>query len=164
PLNGARINFSLDYYAGNSKKQELLTDKDGRAAIQFSAADLKHLAYQARKTNYLSLHGEWFDQQLSSLKSEFEIKLPQGVEIGGKVNDEEGRAIVGAEISWDEPVNMLLSSNEGSSSGNARMWQTDIGQQIATTDANGNWKANCVWPEIQWVSVRIHHPDFADAT
>ena len=43
PLSGVAVNFTLDYFGGNSKKQDQLTDKIGRATIQYSATDLKHL-------------------------------------------------------------------------------------------------------------------------
>src|SRR5262249_38721218 len=103
-------------------------------------------------------------QQLSSLPAEYDIKLSQGVEIGGNVTDEDGNALVGAQISCDEPINMLLSSGGAVGMDNAQIWTIDSGEPIATTDSSGKWKAKCVWPTIQWGSLRFHHPDFADAT
>jgi beta-lactamase regulating signal transducer with metallopeptidase domain/thiol-disulfide isomerase/thioredoxin/protocatechuate 3,4-dioxygenase beta subunit len=163
PLAGVTVSYTLDYFDGKSIKELSLTDQDGRAALQYVPSDLQHLAYAAEKSNYLTLNGEWFDQELSLLGEEYPVKLGQGAEIGGSVVDENGKPVIGAEISFDEPMRMLLSAGYGRTD-HAELWIVPSGQRAAVTGANGTWKAKCIWPGIQWASLRIHHPDFADAT
>jgi protocatechuate 3,4-dioxygenase beta subunit len=116
------VAYTLKYYGGDSRKIEARTADDGRTSIQFSAAELKSLTYQTEKTNYLTLRGEWFDQELSAIENEYQIKLSPGVEIGGTVTDEAGKPIAGAEVTFDEPMNMLLSASHAPRIGHAEMW------------------------------------------
>jgi beta-lactamase regulating signal transducer with metallopeptidase domain/peroxiredoxin len=163
PLPDVAVIYTLTYFGGDSKKHEAVTDVDGRATITYSSSDLTELAYQAKKTNYLSLQGEWFNQELLLLEKEYEIKLSQGVEIGGSVVDEAGKPIAGVEVTFDKPVSMLLSAGFYAAD-HAQRWTASSGEPLATTDTNGKWRAKCFWPGVTWASLRLHHPDYADVT
>jgi beta-lactamase regulating signal transducer with metallopeptidase domain/thiol-disulfide isomerase/thioredoxin len=163
PLGGATIIVTSELFGGISVKTEARTSQDGRGSVSIpeSLADVKRVSYVAQKTNYLTLQGEWFDQELSLLGDEYAIKLSQGVEIGGSVVDEKGKPVAGAEVSFDRGMRLLLSSGHYRTD-HAELWIVPPGQHVAVTGADGAWKAKCIWPDFQWASLRLHHPDFAD--
>jgi beta-lactamase regulating signal transducer with metallopeptidase domain/thiol-disulfide isomerase/thioredoxin len=160
-LSGVNVGVTLDYFGATSVKKEGLTDRDGRISIRYALADLKRLAYDAQKTDYVSLQGEWFSQTLPA--DECQITLGQGTLIGGIVTDESGNPVKDAEISFDEEMNMILSGANFRAE-NAQMWRVSSGQRITATAADGSWKAKCIREGIQWACLRVHHPDFADTT
>jgi beta-lactamase regulating signal transducer with metallopeptidase domain/thiol-disulfide isomerase/thioredoxin len=163
PLGEVAVSVTLDYFGGNSIKKEALTDRDGRAAIPYATTELKRLAYVAQKTNFITLQGEWFDQELSLLGEEYPVKLGHGTEIGGSVVEENGKPVAGAEVSFDDGMRLLLSAGHYGTD-HAELWVVPSGQPVTVTGADGTWKAKCIWPDFQWASLRIHHPDFADVT
>ena len=161
PLGDVTVSVTLDYFGGKSIQKEARTDGNGRAAIPYAATDLKRLAYVAQKTNYITLEGEWMDQELSLLADEFPVKLGQGAEIGGTVVDETGKPVANAEVSFDQGMRLLMSGSHYRTD-HAELWVVPTGQHVAVTGPDGTWKAKCIWPDFQWASLRIHHPDFAD--
>jgi beta-lactamase regulating signal transducer with metallopeptidase domain/thiol-disulfide isomerase/thioredoxin/protocatechuate 3,4-dioxygenase beta subunit len=163
PLNGVTVSVTLDYLGGNSIQKEALTDRDGRAAIPYTTTDLKRLGYVAQKTNFITLQGEWMDQELSLLGEEYPVKLGHGTEIGGSVVDENGKPVANAQVSFDQGMRLLLSADHYRTD-HAELWIVPPGQHVAVTGPDGTWKAKCIWPDFQWASLRIHHPDFADVT
>ena len=162
--DGGATEFNGIPPADFSRKLGAVTGKDGRATVQFPALGLKFIGYEAERSNYLALHGEWHEQELSVLGNEYQIKLSRGVAIGGIITDKAGKPIADAEVEFNQPINMMLSGGQAPFFQHAEMWSASNGQRIATTDASGQWSARCIWPAIQWASLRIHHPDFADAT
>jgi beta-lactamase regulating signal transducer with metallopeptidase domain/thiol-disulfide isomerase/thioredoxin/protocatechuate 3,4-dioxygenase beta subunit len=163
PLSEVTVSVTLDYFGGKSIKKEARTDRTGRVAIPYATTDLKRLAYTAQKTNFITLEGEWMDQELSLLGDDFPVKLGHGTEIGGSVVDENGKPVAGAEVSFDQGMRLLLSADHYRTD-HAELWVVPAGQPVAVTGADGTWKAKCIWPDFQWASLRIHHPDFADVT
>ncbi|MGA2557709.1 MAG: M56 family metallopeptidase, partial [Verrucomicrobiota bacterium] len=163
PLAGATVAVTSELFDGMSIQQEARTGADGRAYVPItsSLSELKRLAYVAQKTNYLTLQGEWFDQELSLLGDEYAVKLSQGTEIGGSVVDENGKPVANAEVSFDQGMRLLLSAGHYRTD-HAELWVVPPGQHVAVTGPDGAWKAKCIWPDFQWASLRIHHPDFAD--
>lgn len=160
PLSGAIVRVSLDHYSSDSQTENLTTDEKGFASFKFDAADVNKLSYSAEKADYLVLRGDWFKQQIQLLEP-LEISLARGNEIGGIVVDGASKPVAGAEIFFDRPMNMILSSDSRVYS---QMWTVPAGKLLAATDSKGEWKARCVWPTIQWAPLRIRHKGFADAT
>lgn len=159
---GVRVDWTLEYHGGGSRTIQSATDQDGLARMMFATLNLKHVAYRTEKPNYLSLQGDWHEQEARELNGDFTIKLSRGIEIGGLVTDESGKPVQGAEISFDQPINMLLNANSGAL--HAQRWSAPSDQSITVTGVDGRWAARCIQGGLQWASLRIHHPDFADVT
>ena len=155
PLGEVTVRVTLNYFGGNSTIKEARTDREGGALIPYAASDLKRLAYVAQKTNYLSIQGEWLDQELLLLGDEYAIKLSQGAEIGGTVTDDNGKPVASAEVSFDEPIRMLLSAGHYRTD-HAELWVVPSGRRVAVTGLDGTWKAKCIWPGTHWAGLRIH--------
>ena len=140
PVSGATVKFELEYYSANSRTNEATTAADGKASIEFDPVDLRRLAYRVAKSGYVAPRGEWLKQQTALLPGEFELKISQGVEIGGTVTDRAGKPIQGAEIFFDRPINMILSESDHPV--HTRKWTVPAGERLAVTDGAGVWRAN----------------------
>jgi beta-lactamase regulating signal transducer with metallopeptidase domain/thiol-disulfide isomerase/thioredoxin/protocatechuate 3,4-dioxygenase beta subunit len=161
PLRDAAVKFDLDFYDRASEAQEQTTGADGTASIEFETAGLKRFAYSIEKPGYLAPHGEWIKHQVALVPEQFELKASQGTEIGGRVSDEAGKPVAGAELLFDRPMNMILSASDHPVDN--RKWSVRAGQRVATTDALGAWRARCIHPSVSWAALRVRHPDFADS-
>ncbi len=158
-LSNVTIRVELEYHGAPTRVETLTTGPDGRVAFDFLTTNLKRLGYHAQQPAGVSLDGDWHEQEITRLPDEFEIKLSQGVELGGIVTDEAGKPVSGAVVSFDATLNIQFG--EGAPLA-VRVWRTHAGDQLAVTDAAGNWRARYLYPTVRWAELRIHHPDFAD--
>jgi beta-lactamase regulating signal transducer with metallopeptidase domain/peroxiredoxin len=161
PVSGVTVRFDLDFYSKGSRTNEFRTGADGKALTDVETADLKQFAYRVEMPGYIAPRGEWIKHQIAFLPSQFEIKISQGVEIKGTVTDEAGRPLAGAEIFFDRPLNLILGESDHPI--NSRKWTVRAGERLAVSNASGTWRAKCLYPKIQWASLRVRHPNFADA-
>jgi len=162
PLPGAQVAYSLAYFDKTPKETIVIAGKDGLAPIEFSPKDLRRFEYTVSKANYLPLRGSWKDQEIERMGKTRVMTISQGLEIGGIIVDESGAPVAGADVSFNDFMNLVWDDDDtlGISS---ISWNVPAGQWIAKTDASGRWKANCIWPQSRWASIRVRHPGYADA-
>src|SRR5262249_52671614 len=131
------------------------------------APGLRMVRFHLQKAEYLSMDGEWRQQETDRLRGRFEVKLAKGLELGGIVFDEKGKPVPKAEILVDHQMSLLLGENDVQADAGTLLfgfkWLVPPGTWLARTDSNGRWSARCSHPGIKWASFRVRHPDFADA-
>jgi hypothetical protein len=81
------------------------------------------------------------------LPTDLEILLPEAQTIGGRVLDEAGRPVLGAEISVSIPQRMA----------GPRVPEQDL---RVKTDGEGNWRCTAVPKDAAYVVVDVFHPDY----
>ncbi len=157
-LEGVKIAVEVIRYGGIVELDELVTNAEGRAVLEFDPVNAKELSYTLEKEGYLTLIGSWKKQQIDDLPEVLDVGMSPGVRIGGRVVNEDGKPIRGATIVANETHLYLIQRRPAYSI----MYEALSDQYVASTDRNGRWEADFVWPGFSNVDLRIKHPDFAD--
>lgn len=128
----------------------LTTDQQGRAELRFPASQqVQHLWMTAKKSGYVPVHYVWrSDVKSVQLQQRLDLKLPRGLRIKGRVENESGIPIPAAEVELSMPVT----------------WP-GLAYYVFTaaelkTDEEGRWEWDGAPEDTGSMSIRVKHPDY----
>jgi beta-lactamase regulating signal transducer with metallopeptidase domain/thiol-disulfide isomerase/thioredoxin len=153
---GITVKVQLQDYEGNSSEKFITTDTEGRASVEIPTTGLKSVSYQTQSPDFVVLDGIWRDDEIPKIPSPVEIEMLTGIEIGGTIIDDAAKPIAGAQIYFNKPGSLSGINRSGT------RYTLRPGQLIATSDNQGVWKAEHIYPTWPYLNLRVRHPDYAD--
>ncbi len=132
----------------------------GSMQMSFDPTTLRSLEYRVRQVGYVETSGVWRHQEILRLPERLLLPVTRGVEIGGRVVDPKGKPIPNAVVYCDRTRRYLIGAEFGRIQ--SQVVSVAAGVPLATTDADGRWRARCASEKLRVVRLRIRHPDYAD--
>lgn len=165
PLQGAHIHASIWSklpFPGNS---QYVTDEKGLALVSLPRA-LRILRVWARYEGRVPLFAQWWPEEQKDgheIPEVFVFNLQQGTQIGGLVQNEEGKPIAGVTVEVMRESGGMTEELATRPVLDTWLAEGDGPDGALTTDAEGRWQLNNV-PAGDDVKVRVKlsHPDYVD--
>jgi hypothetical protein len=132
PVSGAKVHVSIWSNPPTTPNLDLVSDDQG--IVEFERpAKLSILRIWASKEKYVPMFSHWErgHNEGKKIPASFNIVMPEGHRLGGKVVDDEGKPIAGARIG------VSVQTNEPQTG--VSMWLAE-GNDAATTDIDGKWR------------------------
>lgn len=148
PIAGASVRLQVSDARGDHSFGEHRANREGRVTLDFPPEGISLFTLQARAPGYV------LRQEIvpgPSLPRDLTLRLEPGVQIGGVVRDDRGRAVAGAQVR----VNGVLRDAAGQS--------VEIELEKVVTDAAGRWTCRSVPPKPAGLNFRLSHPEFFPA-
>jgi len=127
------------------------TDDAGMARVELPKTYFI-VRLRARKRPLVAMRASWEEDELGrgkTMPKEYTFRLESGITLGGRVRDEQGKPLVGAEV----PAGSKPANSDGRAS-------YTIGHNPVTTDADGGWRIDGVPNNAEdIVGVSVSHPE-----
>ncbi|MBL9128947.1 MAG: carboxypeptidase regulatory-like domain-containing protein, partial [Verrucomicrobiales bacterium] len=147
-----------EYYDRPQDQVRLATDGGGQVVFRLDPSATRRLVVRANVPGYLATSTEWVKHQVAWVPSNVTASVSLGNEVGGRVTDASGRGLAGVEVSEAGGFRLMLDRK---TPGGESVWAPIPGTPVAVTDADGRWRARCVWPKVTLVRLRFRKPGFA---
>lgn len=149
PLEGVSLKFN-GRINGQPVNLVLTTDAEGVTKLQLPAnRQVQRLWVTAQKPGYVPVHYMWRDEVKEvELPKSLMLQLADGLPISGRVEDEAGQPIAGAQVRLTMPITSPKRDS----------WVFTAAE--LTTDQEGRWKWDGAPKKAGSISVRVDHPDF----
>jgi hypothetical protein len=160
PIAGANIHVSVWAPKPFPANRDYLTDDKGEALIE-RPEEIRILRIWPNKPGYVTLFAQWWpERDGKAMPDDFTFSMKKGVEIGGTVEDEEGKPIKDARVE----ARLVHPGEEGLAAGpiySTWLATGDDPDGAVKTDAQGFWSLDNVPPDddVQ-VSLIFQHPDY----
>lgn len=152
PVAGAIVEVNM--YRGRGKESHYTTDAEGRCRITLPAETPAAVTVTVASPGYVPLEVVWTARELTpGADLSYTLTLCRGGSAGGLVQDEQGRPIAG--------VNVRLQYR-GRLAGDGKATFARTSAPVATTDAQGRWRADVLPAEARpndRVILYLAHPD-----
>jgi RNA polymerase sigma factor (sigma-70 family) len=155
----AQIFVRLHHEGTGLSQSSLSADTRGQCEINLGSTSPSNLSVGVLAPGYAQRSLTWQTKLFGPIPSEYTLKLTRGVNIGGRVFNESGQPVSGAEIalrffgsdggSWIEPTIEGLGLSGGAIT--------------ARTDTNGYWATQTAPPRIGDFSILARHSDYLPA-
>jgi protocatechuate 3,4-dioxygenase beta subunit len=158
PLEQAKVGIQLRKSSGpplSGFTRSFFTGPNGVSDVQFPDAAFDSLAIIASKENYGSRRMTWNTPAGDVVPSNYTLKLPAGITIGGFVVDQDGNPIGAATLK----LNRFWSGDDLPERPHGE--DADFPNQIQYSDVNGHWEASGLPAElIGKIMLEATHPNF----
>ena len=153
--NEALADVQIEFYGlinGGRVTLNLTSDEKGLAEFPWpTGAKIQSLRMTARKPGFVPVHVAWSDgTRIVELPQDFELKFETGRELGGIVQNEEGKPIAGASV-------QLLLAATVSARQNSVFYAADL-----TTDEEGQWRWDGAPKGPEPLTVLFRHVDYLE--
>lgn len=125
--------------------------KEGTALIQWNNESVEGLTFTINSPGFLTLRQKFFkpkERKNLSLKPKYIFRLVEGIEIGGKVVDQDGKPI--------PDVNIQVYVPGQKKSNNI----THLTDKQTTTDDQGRWSISGLSENFKDISLKLHKKDY----
>ncbi|HEV3342117.1 MAG TPA: M56 family metallopeptidase [Pirellulales bacterium] len=149
PLAG--VGLVLNGQVGSERfNRFLVTDLEGVARLNWPAETaVDHLGMTASKHGFVSIHHVWRGEQHKiDMPARLDLRFEPGTQIGGTVQDEEGRPIGGATLDVMMPVTW------------PRLANYVFTAATLTADPDGKWTWADAPGDLNAVGIGVKHPDY----
>jgi uncharacterized GH25 family protein len=140
PLIGASVTWNVT----GGKTNTLSVDARGRTTILVPGKASGTLRVTAGKAGFAPMTMSW---DTAKVPAGFELALPQGQRLGGRMIDEAGAPVAGANVALVFPQRLAGA-------------RVAVDERPLTTDTNGSWQCDFVPKDAAYVRVEVTHPDF----
>ncbi len=150
PLPGAKLHLFYLFRDGRGKTVKTVTDARGQAALDMPQPPYRALNFFVTADGHVPLVISWGFRR--PMPAAYTMRLNRGVTIGGKVVDDAGRPIVGAQIKIQDP------GNDSSLAENIQF----VSDATVTTGAGGQWSCNMIpakWDEVSLTVLDTNHAE-----
>ena len=149
PMARVRLQFH-GRIGGEIVNHMLHTDDNGSAEIKRPAsATIQNLWMTASKPGYVAIHYVWRSERRAiDLPERLDLRFEEGGKIGGVVQDEGGKPIVGATIDLSMPITWPRLAHYVFRAGEMK------------TDENGRWEWDSAPKSKGNLSMTVTHPDY----
>jgi protocatechuate 3,4-dioxygenase beta subunit len=141
------------------RQKEVLTktDANGAVDIPLPKEEVKYLSLACDQAPYVPQVAQWrrYANPLR-IPAQYEMDLAAGLPISGRIEDESGQPVAGAEV--EAAIFEPRSSSPSFSN------QYDLWFHKAKSDAQGKWRLERFPESLDGLSMRVSHPDFAAST
>jgi RNA polymerase sigma factor (sigma-70 family) len=163
PVADAKIHSSIwTDEKGFKANRDYQTDAEGVAQIELPKT-YQIVRLWASKKSFASIFANWEQGELASggrLPAEYIIRLEQAVTAGGRIVDEQGKPIEGADVRVEVAGDLKPVNGDG----RAR-YDSNLANGAVKTDADGLWQiANVPNHPLAKLLLFISHPDFQSDT
>ena len=161
PMAGAKIDFTtrVKGQKGATKSTVMATD-EGVCEIPVSrdTAGLQALTISSGTDGYVDTSFAWTPWRGERIPQSYVMRLARSVPIGGKVLDEEGKPVSGAEVVVSVPVPIPVPIENDSNSPHI----STVGTEKAMTGLDGNWRINRFSQgDVPTLRFQATHPEYA---
>ena len=140
PLKDATVVWRL----GTNEAGTLSADANGRVEISLPATGSNPVRIIGRKQGYAPMTMSW---EARNAPVRFDLLLPEAQHMGGRVMDESGGPVVGAEVKLILPQRL------------AGPWVA-VDDLPLKSDSEGRWGCDWVPKNAAYVYVEVSHPDY----
>ncbi len=157
PISGGTIEFFVGEQGqhGSMAPNQVAANDQGICIVPFVRDTLGLLMFRTRNDGFVDTSYSWSPARGESIPREYTARLPQAVQIGGQVVNEENQPVSGAEVK----VQVASAPTDGNSP--PPHISTAAGEKTIT-DANGRWRINrFAKDDIPQMSFQANHPDYA---
>lgn len=156
--NGAPIaSAAIKVEVNRQSAQNLTSDSSGKVIVPLPEEEVTRLCVTANSPAFAQKQ-VWWQKRESPLQlpAKYELKLSLGAPITGRVTDESGQPIAGAQVQV-----LLIGKNSRSSTfrDSTGMWI-----QEAKTDGEGKWSFERFPQDLSGLSIRVSHPEYQATT
>lgn len=151
PLEGLTLGIGFGRANRNEPGTEVTTGADGHASIRLPEGETGNLSIDVHEAGYVPVELRWTIGPGRPLPSSYTLRLDRGTTIGGRVVDEEGRPIEGAEV-------LVWVPREDRR--DRLPVVVDLFNAPVTTDADGRWRCDLVPPDLETLILHVKHPEF----
>jgi beta-lactamase regulating signal transducer with metallopeptidase domain/peroxiredoxin len=151
PEPGVTIRASFNINA------EGITDANGQYRLTATASRFRILALKFQKPGFVPLQVMWDNSMAETpveIPSEYTVKLEPGSTIGGIVQDENGKPVVGAS------VHLSIPSTGNSGDYGVGKPRVALGNFQTNTDTSGRWHCDTVPAKLDRISIGVEHADY----
>ena len=150
PLPGAKLHLFYLFRDGRGKTVKTVTDAKGQAALDMPQPPYRALNFFVTADGHVPLVTSWGFRR--PMPAAYTMRLARGVTIGGKVVDDAGHPIVGAQIKIEDP------GNDSSLAENIQF----VSDATVTTGPGGQWSCNMIpagWDEVSLTVLDTNHAE-----
>ena len=152
PIAGARLEFR----SGLLAPAKITADKLGVCEIPISHDTKDSLVVSSRTDGYVDTSVTWIPRRGERIPRQYTLRLASSVPIGGRVVDEDGKPVAGAEV---------FASCDGQSASEDNPFPPHIstgGEEKTVTDNEGRWRVDrFARADISTVGFLATHPGYA---
>ncbi|MHC4498186.1 MAG: carboxypeptidase regulatory-like domain-containing protein, partial [Planctomycetota bacterium] len=154
-LAGVKLNVRIQRDGADDIRQQV-TDERGRCRIEIGEEKTNFVLIEAKAEHFVPVSVHWGEEEgLLEIPRTYKVALEPGTSIGGFIQNEEGQPIEGA------TVHLRAGGGESSKINGAQVWAR-IWDHEETTDANGSWRCDMMPSELDYVEIRLTHPEYVD--
>jgi hypothetical protein len=146
PLPKARVTLRV----GDETDPKVAGESDdtGQLILRWESEQAKPIQVLVTKTGFAPLEMIWLSEDAgSATPASYTFSLPPSQIVGGQVQDEAGRPVVGAQVTINFP--QAFSGP-----------RVPIERFPISTDPNGHWQTDIVPAETAFLPVVVAHPDY----
>lgn len=146
PLSNARATLRTGEVAKPKATGE--SDNSGKIVLRWESEKSEPVKVQVIRSGFAPLEMTWLNEDAGSgTPASFTFALPPSRTVGGQVQDEAGRPVVGAQVTINFP--QALSGP-----------RVPIESFPISTDADGRWHTDIVPADTAFLPVAVEHPDY----
>lgn len=150
PVAGVRLEVKGFYRRFDANLGEFVSGPDGVVRIPYSS-EMDWMSVTTLDGKYASMAVRWNPKQGEAIPEQFTMRLQPGMEVGGVVEDDQGRPIEGA------AVNVSSIGNPG------QIVEPPVSYRNRTsaiTDFNGRWRAGGLAASSPALRIYVSHPAY----
>lgn len=149
PVENAEVRYN---YRGLKEAVLLSTNVNGQCRIDWAGVQSPFVRIRVYRPDFVPLIESLYDEKdaVPNVRQAYTVSLEPGMQIGGKVVNEENEPVEGATVFiniYDEDT---------------KIFRANIRDRKVTTDANGEWVFGLCPARYQDAAFKLSHPDYAD--